>query len=91
MRVKTILLKISAGIISSILIMAGGFYFFMFANPLHIHQVNLLKWIPILICFAALYTSGMLTRKVPAKYLPLLFLPFAVFDLFNFLHFPIIR
>jgi len=72
------------------MIMAAGFYAFLFANPLHIYQVNILKWIPILICFLALFASGKINEETPVKYLPFLFIPFVVFDLFNFFYFPFI-
>lgn len=88
--IKKVISRITIGIISSVAIMAIGFYFSLFANPLHLHQVNLLKWIPILICFLALFASGKINKEIPVKYLPLLFLPFIVFDLFNFFYFPFI-
>ncbi|MTI86737.1 MAG: hypothetical protein FH748_02075 [Balneolaceae bacterium] len=88
--VKKIISKITLGILSSVGIMSAGFYFFLFANPIHLHQANLLKWIPILICFLALFTSGKINKETPVRYLPFLFIPFVVFDLFNFLYFPFI-
>jgi thiol-disulfide isomerase/thioredoxin len=88
--VKKIILKILLGILSSVGIMAAGFYFFLFANPIHLHQANLLKWIPILICFMALFISGKINKETPVRYLPLLFIPFVIFDLFNFFYFPFI-
>ncbi|MCW9705872.1 TlpA family protein disulfide reductase [Fodinibius salsisoli] len=88
--VKESILKILFGILSSVGIMAAGFYFFLFANPIHLHQANLLKWIPILICFLALFISGKINKETPVGYLPLLFIPFVIFDLFNFLYFPFI-
>jgi thiol-disulfide isomerase/thioredoxin len=90
MMVKKIVFRILFGLLSSIAILAAGFYFFLFANPLQLHQVNLLKWIPILLCFPALYASGRINKETPVIYLPLLFIPFVVFDLFNFFYFPFI-
>ena len=87
---KRIIIKILSGILSSVVIMAAGFYFFLFANPLHLHQVNLLKWIPVLICFLALFASGKINEDTPVKFLPFLFIPFVIFDLFNFFYFPFI-
>jgi thiol-disulfide isomerase/thioredoxin len=87
---KKIISRISIGILSSVAIMAAGFYFFLFANPLHLYQVNLLKWVPILLCFLALFASGKINKETPVKYLPLLFIPFIIFDLFNFFYFPFI-
>lgn len=88
--IKKITSKIILGILSSVGIMAAGFYFFLFANPIHLHQANLLKWIPLLICFLALFISGKINTETPAKYLPFLFIPFVVFDLFNFFYFPFV-
>ena len=60
---KKIIPKIILGILASVGIMAAGFYFFIFANPMHLHHANLLKWIPILICFPALYVSGKINSE----------------------------
>ncbi|MDZ7757750.1 TlpA disulfide reductase family protein [Rhodohalobacter sp.] len=87
---KKIIFRLSIGILSSVAMMAAGFYLFLFANPLHLHQVNLLKWIPILIGFTALLASGKINGETPVKFLPFLFIPFVVFDLFNFFYFPFI-
>jgi len=87
---KKIISNITLGILSSVGIMAAGFYFFLFANPIHLHQSNLLKWIPILICFLALLVSGKINKETPVRYLPFLFIPFVIFDLLNFLYFPFI-
>ncbi|MDR9417667.1 TlpA family protein disulfide reductase [Gracilimonas sp.] len=83
-------LRLLAGILSSIIILGGGFYFFLFPNPLNIHQANILKWIPVGLCFAALYASGKINQETPVKFLPLLFIPFIIFDLFNYFYFPFI-
>jgi len=82
--------KVSLGIISSVLIMAIMFYFFLFVNPLGIHEATKLKWIPIVICIVSLYISGKINSVTSIKWLPLLFAPFIVFDLFNFTYFPFI-
>lgn len=78
------------GILVCAMVLAAGFYFFLFANPLRLHQANLLKWIPIALCFSALFTAGWINRETPIKYLALLFLPFVIFDLFNYIYFPFI-
>jgi len=88
--VKKNLSKIILGIFLSVAIFAAGFFFFLFANPINLHQANLLKWIPVSICFVALYASGKINNETPVKFLPLLFLPFVIFDLFNFFYFPFI-
>ena len=82
--------KLILGIISSVIIMAMLFYLFIFANPLQIHEVNSLKWVPILVTIFGLYVSGRINKNTPLKLLPLLFLPFIIFKLFNFLYFPFI-
>lgn len=82
--------NIVLGIVASIAVMALGFYFFLFANPFRIYEFNTLKWIPILICIISFYVSGWINRNTSYKLLPLLFIPFAVFDLFNFAYFPFI-
>ncbi len=83
-------LRIILGIVLSMASMAALFYLFVFLNPLRIHEVNSLKWIPILITIVGLYISGRLNRNTPTILLPLLFIPFIMFKLFNFLYFPFI-
>ena len=82
--------KIVLGIIASTGIMGILFYFFMFWNPLNIHEPNSLQWIPVLITLTSMYVSGRINRTTPLKWLPLLFLPFVVFRLFHFAWFPFI-
>ncbi len=84
------IIRIISGIASSIIIMALLFYFFLFHNPLAIYEANMLKWIPLFICIVALGVSGWINRKTPAKLLPFLFIPFVIFNLFNFTYFPFI-
>lgn len=87
---KTVFLRVLAGIASSVAVMAALFYVFLFWNPAQIYHVNLLKWIPILICVCSLAVAGGINRETPVMLLPLLFLPFAVFDLFKFFYVPFI-
>jgi len=87
---KKIILKIVLGILTAIAIMTLGFYFFLFLNPLDIYQSNLLKWIPIFIGAIATFCSGILNKNTPIKFLPLLFVPFCIFDLFSFFYVPFI-
>lgn len=82
--------RIILGIVSSIICMGLLFYLFIFLNPLKIHEANTLKWIPVLITIGGLYISGRLNQATPVLLLPLLFLPFIIFKLFNFLYFPFI-
>ena len=83
-------LKIILGIISSILIMALLFYFFIFFNPFNIYESHTLKWIPIVIAIISLYVSGWINRDTKVILLPFLFLPFVIFNLFNYTYFPFI-
>ncbi|OJJ23125.1 hypothetical protein BKI52_01880 [marine bacterium AO1-C] len=78
------------GIVASIASMGVLFYLFIFLNPLKIYEVNSLKWVPILAVIVGLYISGRLNKNTPALLLPLLFIPFIIFKLFNFLYFPFI-
>lgn len=66
------------------------FYLFIFLNPLNIYESNTLKWVPILICIMSMFLSGWINRSLSIKLLPILFLPFIVFHLFNFAYFPFI-
>lgn len=89
MKKKTIL-RLILGIIMTVLIMALLFYFFLFLNPLNIYESNTLKWIPILICVISLYASGFINSETPSKFLVFLFVPYFIFQLFNFTYFPFI-
>lgn len=84
------IISLIAGIFSSLIIMGLMFYFFLFLNPFQIYESNTLKWIPILIVVISLYLSGLLNRKTSFIWLPLLFIPFIIFELFNFAYFPFI-
>lgn len=87
---KRILLHIMLGILSATLITAAVFYFFLFANPFNIHETNMLKWIPILIVLLSMYTSGMINKDTNKIGLPFLFIPFILFQPFNYAYFPFI-
>lgn len=87
---KAHIIRVFAGIASSVAVMAVLFYTFMFWNPLQIYDVNLLKWIPILICALSVGVAGGINRETPVLLLPLLFIPFAIFDLFKFFYLPFI-
>lgn len=84
------IIKILLGIISTVIVMGLAFYFFLFLNPLELYESNTLKWIPIFIGVISLYVSGWINRDTSAKWLPLLFIPFVIFDLFNYSYFPFI-
>ncbi|NBC04129.1 MAG: hypothetical protein GVY20_10535 [Bacteroidetes bacterium] len=85
-----ITIRLFTGIICSVAAMGALFYFLLFWNPIRIHNANLLKWVPVLICFVALYISGRINQDTSKKLLPLLFIPFVIFDLFNFFYLPFI-
>lgn len=87
---KNQMLRILLGVIISIAIMAMLFYFFMFLNPLGIHESNTLKWIPILITAVSLYFSGRINQNTSIKLLPILFIPLILLKPFNFFYFPFI-
>jgi len=87
---KAHIIRVVAGIAASVAVMAVLFYTFMFWNPLQIYDVNLLKWIPILICALSVGVAGGINRETPVLLLPLLFIPFAIFDLFKFFYLPFI-
>ncbi len=88
--VGRLLLRLVLGIVASAAVMAVVFYFFLFPNPLGIHEANQLRWIPVLAAFGGLYASGWINRRAPVGYLISLFVPFVVFDLFGFLYFPFV-
>lgn len=87
---KKSVLRIILGILSSSIVMALLFYFFIFLNPFNIYESNTLKWIPILIAIISLYISGWINRDTRVQFLPILFLPFIIFNLFNYTYFPFI-
>lgn len=66
------------------------FFFFLFENPLQIYQTNMMKWIPVLACILGMLLSGRFNEETPTKLLPLLFLPFIIFKIFNYAYFPFI-
>lgn len=70
--------------------MALAFYIFLFVNPFGIYEATTLKWIPVFICIISLFFSGKINKKTPIKLLPILFIPFVIFDLFNYTYFPFI-
>jgi len=87
---QTHVVRLLAGLLSTVAAMAALFYAFMFWNPFQIYHVNLLKWIPILICALSLGAAGYVNRETPLLLLPVLFLPYAVFDLFKFFYLPFV-
>lgn len=87
---KKTALRIFLGILSSVIVMALLFYFFIFLNPFNIYEAHTLKWVPILIALISMYISGLINKDTPIILLPFLFLPFIIFDLFNYTYFPFI-
>jgi len=84
------LTRILIGIAVFVAIMFNLFYFFLFMNPLNIHESNNLKWIPILIISISMYVSGVITKRIAPKWLPLLFIPIVLLKPFNYFYFPFI-
>ncbi len=78
------------GILITVVILVIGFYVFLFLNPLQIYEENLLKWIPLFLGIMGMFFSGIINRKTPIKFLPFLFLPYIIFDLFSFFYLPFI-
>jgi D-alanyl-D-alanine carboxypeptidase len=76
------------GLLISVVIIAILFYFFLFLNPLSIHNSNTLKWIPILITALSIYPSASLNQHTSLKFLPILLLPLFLFKVFNYTYFP---
>lgn len=90
MTVQKTISRLVWGIVVSTAIMGVLFYIFMFVNPLRIHNVNLLQWIPVFICILGFYLSGRINRDTPLRFLPILYIPLVIFDLFDFFYFPFI-
>lgn len=82
--------NILLGILISIIIMAILFYFFLFLNPLNIHDSNTLKWIPILISGLSIFGSAKINQNTSLKFIPILLLPLILFKTFNFIYFPFV-
>lgn len=87
---KKTALRIFLGILSSSIVMALLFYFFIFLNAFRVYESHTLKWIPILIAVISIYISGWINRDTKVILLPILFLPFIIFSLFNYTYFPFI-
>ncbi|MDZ7691668.1 MAG: hypothetical protein U5K69_11180 [Balneolaceae bacterium] len=85
---KRDMVRILWGIIISTTMMVGLFYIFLIWNPLHIYNINLLRWVPVVICAAAMYISGRINKDVSPLLLPLLFIPYSIFSVFNFFYYP---
>lgn len=87
---KKTVIRIIVGLLVSVAIMALLFYFFLFANPVGIHEANRLKWIPIIIITISIYSSGVINKNTPTKWLPFLLLPLVFLKPFNYFYFPFI-
>lgn len=81
-------LRIILGILIIITSIVSIFYFSFFA--LNIHEVTILKWLPLISTFVGFYYAGLMTRKVNIKYLFFLFFSFIIFIPFAFFYFPLI-
>jgi len=87
---RTSVLKLVLGILASVLVMAilGGFFFFL--NPLSIHEVNRLRWVPILVTGIGLSVGSRLNRRTPLPWLLFLLLPIVLWKPFHFLYVPFV-
>jgi thiol-disulfide isomerase/thioredoxin len=87
---RTSVFRIVLGILASVLVMAvlGGFFFFL--NPLGIHEVNRLRWVPILITGVGLSVGSRLNRRTPLPWLLFLLLPIVLWKPFHFLYIPFV-
>lgn len=60
---------------------------YLLGNTIKVHKLHSLRWFSILVCFIGFYLSGLITKNVPLKYIPILaiqFLPFYLVDKFIF-------
>ena len=85
-----IILRLIAGLLVSSIIIFLLFYIFLILNPGRIHEVNFLKWIPLLILGISMYISGRINKSTPAKWLPILILPIVLLKPFRYFYFPFI-
>ena len=60
---RTLLLRILPGMLVSVIVMAGLSGLFFFLNPLSIHEVNRLRWVPILITGVGLSVASRLNPE----------------------------
>ena len=84
------MLRLLLGLIATFLMIGMVFYFFLFANPIGIHEPNLLNWIPALAVILGFGISGWINRKLKYKYLPILLLPLVILKPFGYIYFPLI-
>jgi len=87
---RTSIFRIVLGILASVLVMAVLAGFFFFLNPMGIHEVNRLRWVPILITGIALSVGSRLSRKTPLPWLLFLLLPIVLWKPFHFLYIPFV-
>ncbi len=87
---RTSVVRIVLGILASILLMAVLAGFFFFLNPMGIHEVNRLRWVPILITGIALFVGSRINRKTPLPWLLFLLLPVVLWKPFHFLYIPFV-
>jgi len=83
---QKIILPLLISSLTTIILIFGSFFFV--EEFLSIHKFMLLKWLPLLICIIAFSIAGFVTKNVPNRFLPLLFLPLILFKPYQHLHFP---
>lgn len=63
---------------------------YLFSNVILIQDYTLLKWVALLICFLGFYISGLINRKTPLKFIPLLYISLLLFIPIGCFYFPLI-
>ncbi|MGM1057531.1 MAG: TlpA family protein disulfide reductase [Bacteroidota bacterium] len=86
---KTLILftRIILGILS--IILPFGILVFLADEVIRIYQYNLLKWFALLICFIGFYISGLINKKTPLKFIPLLYLSLLLFIPLSSFYYPL--
>ncbi|NLU39687.1 MAG: TlpA family protein disulfide reductase [Bacteroidales bacterium] len=82
MNPKKIAIRLGLGFLSILIIIF--LILFTFDGVIRIDNVTTLDWIPIFSCSIAYLIAGIITSKVPIKFLPILIIPLYLFVLMGF-------
>ena len=82
----TIILKLILGILAFVLTLITLQY--LLEDIVKIHNLLILKWFSILACFTGFYFSGLVTKNLSLKYIPILTIQFLPFYFLNKFYFP---
>ena len=82
----TIILKLILGTLTFVLTIITLQY--LFRDIVKIHNLLTLKWFSILACFTGFYLSGLITKNLSLKYIPILTIQFIPFYFLNKFYFP---